>query len=162
MFFNVFFFLLILACPLKLKLCRIGKHFMYSMNIPLFFLLFFVHYFGIWIITLAFLDSVKVRFLKRCMIITLLGVCRFIPGLMTLILFQGRSHVCQNINCIVCFYGCDKKKKKKIVHRMLVYDSYRYLLEMIIKFLVGQVPGLIRNYYCCFLGHNECDKFTSH
>ena len=34
-------------------------------------------------------DTVEVRFLKLRMIITLLGVYQFIPGFMTLILFQG-------------------------------------------------------------------------
>ena len=36
------------------------------------------------------------------MIITLLGVCRFVPGLMTLALFQGHRCV-SKMNCKKCF-----------------------------------------------------------
>ena len=40
-----------------------------------------------------FVDTVKGTAFTFCMIITLLGVYHFIPGLMTLILFQGHSRV---------------------------------------------------------------------
>ena len=42
-----------------------------------------------------FTDTVHVRFLKLCIITTLLGVYQFIPDLMTLTVFQG--HMCIRI-----------------------------------------------------------------
>ena len=48
-----------------------------------------------------FLDTVKARSFKLCMIITLLGVYIFIIGLMTMILFQSHRFVF-TINCKLC------------------------------------------------------------
>ena len=45
-----------------------------------------------------FRDTVQARFFKLCFIITLLWVCQFIPGFVTLTVFQG--HRCVGIiNC---------------------------------------------------------------
>ena len=50
----------------------------------------------------SFTDSVQARFVKHCIIITLLGVYQFKPSLMTLTLFQG--HRCVRImNCKLFF-----------------------------------------------------------
>ena len=45
-----------------------------------------------------FTNTVQVKFAKLCFIITLLGVYQFIPGLMTMTLFQGQRFV-RIVNC---------------------------------------------------------------
>ena len=55
------------------------------MNIPLFFTSNSI--------VGSFMDTVQARFFKLCIIITLLGVYQFIPGLLTLTLFQGHGYV---------------------------------------------------------------------
>ena len=51
----------------------------------------------------SFPDTVQARFFKLGIIITLLGVYLFVPGLMTLALSQGHSYV-RIINCIFFFF----------------------------------------------------------
>ena len=52
----------------------------------------------------SFPDTVQARFFKVCMFISLLGVYQFIPGLMTMTLFEGHRCV-RIINCkLVCFF----------------------------------------------------------
>ena len=59
-----------------------------------------------------FLDTVKSRSFKLCMVITLLGIYQFIPGLMTLTLFQGQRFG-RIIKCKLLFLYID------FVHRSL-------------------------------------------
>ena len=127
--------------PIELKLCRIVKYTKQVMNIPLF--LTFAHILGrqltcfmIWqnFIIGYITDTVQVRICKLCVIITLLGVSQFIPGLMTLALFQGhRVSELWTANFVLDF--CPQQFKycmgltyiNKIRHSMLcVSGAWRY------------------------------------
>ena len=93
------------SLPIKLKLCRIAKdpsrswmyHYFWlslifkgdNRRVSCFDKNFFVDF---------FMDSVQMNFFKRCIIVTLLRIYQFLPGLMTLTLFQ--DHRCVAIiNC---------------------------------------------------------------
>ena len=98
----------------KLKLCMIVDYIKEIINIPLFFIFLYLHMFKEMsdifppltkkkINVAFFLDTIKARSFKLCMIIILLGVYIFIESLMTLTLFQGHRYV-RNINCKLCFF----------------------------------------------------------
>ena len=126
--------------PIELKLCRIVKYTKQVMNIPLF--LTFAHILGrqltcfmIWqnFIIGYITDTVQVRICKLCVIITLLGVSQFIPGLITLTSFQGHG-VSESWTANFVLDFCPPKFKycmvtyiKKIRHSMCcVSDVWRY------------------------------------
>ena len=113
---NVKYFLLKFWCcyPIMLKLCWIVEYIKQVINIPAFFLLLHifqgdnlcVSWFDKNFIVGFFTDTIQDFFFKLYIIIILLGIHQFMPGLMTLILFQG--HRCfRIINCkLFVLYSC--------------------------------------------------------
>ena len=110
----------------KFILCRIVKYIKQVMNIPLFLTdahvylkeiieaLNFFFFLTKPLFVGFFTDTVQARFSKLLVIIPLLGVYQFIPGLVTLTLLQGHRCV-RIINC--SFFSL--KKKKSFVHHSL-------------------------------------------
>ena len=97
--------------PIEFKLCWIVKPIKMIMNVSPFFLNFLHAFKGDnWHISSSgflkkvcfFSDTTEVRSFNHCMIITLLWVCLFIVGLMTLTLFQGHRLivVCSSLNFV--------------------------------------------------------------
>ena len=89
---------------IKLKLYTVVNYVTQIMNTLLFLMfthvqgrsLTFPHFWGKNLSVGFFSDVIKVRSFKLCVVITLLGVCIVISGLMTL--FQGHMFI-RNINC---------------------------------------------------------------
>ena len=69
-----------------------------------------------------FTDTVEARFLKVCIIITLLGVYQFMSGLMTLTLFQGHRYV-RIITIIIFNFALECESPECL--RFLFFDWYR-------------------------------------
>ena len=98
-----------------------------------------------------FLDTIKARSFKLCMLISLLGVYIVLLGLITLILFQGHRYV-RSINCKShVLDSCPLQFKRcmvayiKIMHKMICVTGV-YLREIIDMFFADQVSGLVENF----------------
>ena len=147
--------------PLKLKHGSIVKYITQVMTIPLFFT--FAHIFkrNNWrvswfdknFVNCFFMDTVRARFFKLCIIITLLGVYQFIPDLMTMTFFQGNRCV-KILDCKLFFLRFLYRRCMVLTYMKKIRDSVLCVSDVYLRDITSMILST-------FLLNVSCQSFCS-